>query len=691
VLARLATWATLAALAACGPPPVAGDDHGVVDPPDPGPATPEIEIGHIGAITALAATADGRTVAFGLRSGLVLLWDARDDRLVRRLAGHAGRVAAVAFADAGARLASAGEDGAAVVWDTATGAELHRHEWLPELTTIALGPDGQLLLTGGIDGVVRIQPLGGGDDAVLLDHESQIRAMALVTAGDRTLLLTGDDDGVALVRDLATRKVLHRFQVHSERVVQAVALAVTATGTVRAAAAAKDEILLWDLPARGAAVALPPLAHAGWIDSLAFARGGDRLAAGSARTVRLYDVAAGTARELTGRLRHDSDVSELAFTAAGLLATDLPGAAILYDAASGAQIGQLGGRAPTVRMMARSADGRVLALPLRTGQLLVWRLDREAPVQVIDVGRELTSVALHPSRPLAACVSAAGTNDVGRIELVDLDRGRIVGGFETRPAPYTVDFRPDGEQMAVGGSEEILQLRDGDGGAPVELATATKHGAVQRVRFIGTGQLLVADDDGRVQLWDLATRTPVRAFQLPQGWVLPLAVSADGKRFAAGSRTGLIGVWELATGKRVAQLTGHAAAIRDLAFSADGARLASTATDHTVRIWDLAGGGAAPAPLDLATEGRLVAFLAGGGLLTVDEAGLIVAREPDGRAWQLFAAPGRGWVAIAPDGAVDGDEAGLRNLRWRTAGGAGPDPARTRRARRPGLLGRLPR
>ena len=72
--------------------------------------------------------------------------------------------------------------------------------------------------------------------------------------------------------------------------------------------------------------------------------------------------------------------------------------------------------------------------------------------------------------------------------------------------------------------------------------------------------------------------------------VLSVAVSPDGRYFAAGSNSGQVRVWR--EEGRVAHLTirGHTDRVGAIAFSPDGQTLATASWDGTVRLWDLASG-----------------------------------------------------------------------------------------------------
>ena len=72
--------------------------------------------------------------------------------------------------------------------------------------------------------------------------------------------------------------------------------------------------------------------------------------------------------------------------------------------------------------------------------------------------------------------------------------------------------------------------------------------------------------------------------------VLAVAVSPDGRYFAAGSNSGQVRVWR--EEGRVAHLSirGHADRVGAIAFSPDGETLATASWDSAVRLWDLASG-----------------------------------------------------------------------------------------------------
>src|SRR5262249_29581299 len=81
-------------------------------------------------------------------SGVVILWDWRADREVRRLEGQTGGAHSIAFSHDGHRLAAAGYDGTVRLWDVATGEVRHILACKSMTCGVAFSPDDRILATG---------------------------------------------------------------------------------------------------------------------------------------------------------------------------------------------------------------------------------------------------------------------------------------------------------------------------------------------------------------------------------------------------------------------------------------------------------------------------------------------------------------------------------------------------------------
>jgi len=320
------------------------------------------------------------------------------------------------------------------------------------------------------------------------------------------------------------------------------------------------------------------LPHGGPVSCVAFARVGNRVAAGSGRQdagLRVWD--AGTGAELY-HLRPTGGVSAVAFSPDGkLLAaggadgagrfTDAATAVRLLDAATGEELRVLRGHRQRVTALVFTPDGKAVI---------------------------------------------SGSHD-GTVRLWDVAGGNELAQFDTEEySVLTLALSPDGRKVALGG-----QLVGRPGHAPLFFWDVAAHKAIPRkpprhgdvvsdhgtaltaLAYSPDGKYLVsAGMDGAVVLWDAGTGEQIRSYQRSVGFVWSvraLAFSPDGGTLAVGCIDGTIHSWEVGTGKPLRRYferdaRGIAEEVRTLAFSPDGTVLASGGADDRVRLRQVSSG-----------------------------------------------------------------------------------------------------
>jgi len=241
-----------------------------------------------GAVTALARSPDGRTLAADFL-GQTHLWDvARRDWNVLTISGQSGYAMDLAFSPDGAVLAHGNMYGTIELWDVA-----HRRP-LPWLTgptgavrAIAFSPDGRMLASGGDDRTVRLW------DVV---HHRQLGAPLIGLAGgvnmvafspDGKIVASGSDDSTVWLWDVAHHRPLG--PPLRPRIDSIGAVAFSPDGALLAVAG-EQQIQLWDVASRQP-LGPPLIGHTQWVTSLAFSPDGKTLASSSQdKTIRLWDV-----------------------------------------------------------------------------------------------------------------------------------------------------------------------------------------------------------------------------------------------------------------------------------------------------------------------------------------------------------------------------------------------------------------
>jgi len=104
-----------------------GEPVRTLRPPGPTLEDPETEVAHLGEVTCLALSPDGRTVAVGYHAGVINLFEVKTGLLKVTLHGHrSGGVACLVFSKGGTILASGGRDTDVILWDLVTESGLYR-------------------------------------------------------------------------------------------------------------------------------------------------------------------------------------------------------------------------------------------------------------------------------------------------------------------------------------------------------------------------------------------------------------------------------------------------------------------------------------------------------------------------------------------------------------------------------------
>jgi WD40 repeat protein len=446
-----------------------------------------------GEVTAVAFTGDGRTLASATlasaTTAAVRLWDMADRAHPVALASlrQTDPVYALALASDGRTLANA--SGAAVrLWDITDRAhpvELAAQHHNSPVSTVALAPDGRTLASASNDGTVRLWEMADRAHPVELAAMRQRDSVSTVAlAPDGRTLASSSGTGVRLW-DMADQAHPAKLATLGGPDSQVSALAFTGDGRTLASAdsdgggsSVVSTVRLWDMADRAHPVELATLRHDGQVSAVAFTGDGRTLAVAggsgdSDGTVRLWDVADRAHPVELATLRLDSPVPAVAVT----------------------------------------PDGRTLA-SATTAAVRLWDMTNRAhPVELATLPNDtlLSAVAFTGDGRILASASGA------TVRLWDMADRTHPAELST-PLPHgdqvsRVAFTGDGRTLAVAGVDGIVRLWDMAARArPVELSTPLRHGdELWALAFTPDGQTLASGgDDATVRLWDLTELNALR-------------------------------------------------------------------------------------------------------------------------------------------------------------------------------------
>lgn len=218
----------------------------------------------------------------------------------------------------------------------------------------------------------------------------------------------------------------------------------------------------------------------------------------------------------------------------------------LADAATGKAAATLTGPVSTVRNVAFSRDGKLLAAAggvcAKKGEVKIWNVQQRAVTLTI-----------------------AGHDD----------------------CIYGLAFSPDGTLLATSSYDKLIKLWDVATGK--ELRTLKDHiDAVYAIAFTPDGKRLVSGSADRgVKVWDVAAGTRLYTFSEALDVINTVAVDPTGKFVAAGGVDKSIRIWRMDDkgGELTHSLMAHEDAILRLAWSPDGRTIVSSSADKSIKVF----------------------------------------------------------------------------------------------------------
>jgi WD40 repeat protein len=148
---------------------------------------------HSGWVCSIAFRPDGQQIASAGEDGTVKIWQTDQGKLLKTLQGHEGMVKAVAFSPTGRKVASSATDKTLKIWDIAKGTLLQTIAIGSEANGLVFSRSGQIVASAQADCNIRLWQVSNGQRVgILTGHSDIVHTVAL--SPDGAILISGSED-----------------------------------------------------------------------------------------------------------------------------------------------------------------------------------------------------------------------------------------------------------------------------------------------------------------------------------------------------------------------------------------------------------------------------------------------------------------------------------------------------------------
>ena len=451
------------------------------------------------------------------------------------------------------------------------------NEWYPitpmfdeELIKAIYAPDGQSILIGYGDGMVKLWDLEGEELQSFVGHNTVVFALAFSTDGQT--ILTGSYDKTAKLWALDGKEKV-TFTGHEGEIT---CVAFSSDG-LQVATASKDQtVRIWDLD--GTEKVKISDDNDGF-SALAFSPHGEFLLTADYRgQLKLWDLDGGLVQHFEAHLR---EISSIAFSPDGdhFLSGSLDGSAVLWDL-SGRGQQYFSDENSYVYAVAFSPDGQTILTGHNSNVAKLWDLEGKELRSFTGHNGNISSLAFAPDGKSIL----TGSNDkTARLWQLDMNWQHRFHCHEDEIQDLAI--ASNGEFFVTASKDKTAKVWDIDGNLLQTLADH-KNGVKAVAITPDNNTIITASRDNTLKIWDSKGKLET-TISNEDNLILDMAIAPDGQSV-------LIGTWKEAKlfdlkGNVIKSFPVESGSVDAVAFSPDGKHILTGSENYTVKLWTVEG------------------------------------------------------------------------------------------------------